>query len=395
MLDDILIVKDGAGAGLGQVALYTNPEEENLDYISAGLIGIHIKEELKFYILGILKSQFFRDYININTAQGSTIRHSKLIALDFPVPFPTKKNNFDPDKVQKLVSILTENIIDKERQIYLRSQRINQLINNEFANNIKNNFVYTYPHKTSLFISNRLDTSLYTQNYLNENYKIEQYTKGFYQIPLNLFKSGSTPETRIINGVKSKLSWVTPTNISDDGFFNPIDKISMPLNNNLNKDCILFINRTSKGNKGEFVGITCFYDITYYEKGHHNQGIYRVEELPREELLFLTAFMNSAIMRKICGCTSIGSKMKEMKAIDFANLKFPNFDISLKKEIGELYYKKVEKEKLTIESYLKKEYIRNRQLGVFQLHQEILKEKSHLYEIIDKIIKEEPIEIKL
>lgn len=389
----ILIVKDGAGDGLGQVGLYLQDDKENKDYISAGLIGIEVKEFFKYYILGILKSQFFRDYININTAQGSTIRHSKLIALDFPVPFPTENNNNNPDKVQNLVSVLTQNIINKEQQIILNSQKINLLIENELNINTRVNLEYSFPNRVSLLNVRRLDTSLYTKRYLEENNKIESYYRGYYQIPFSLFKSGSTPETRIINGSKSILKWVTPTNISDEGFFNPIDAISMPTGNNIKKDCILFINRTSKGKRGEFVGITCYYDTSYYGKGHHNQGIYRLEELAKEEMLFLTAFMNSNIMRKICGCFSNGSKMKEMKVSDFANLKFPNFDTSLKKKIGELYYKTVEKEKHTIESYLEKERLRNTRLGIFQLHQEIIEEKKRLNDIIDKIIKEEPISI--
>src|SRR5690606_36187608 len=149
--------------------------------------------------------------------------------------------------------------------------------------------------------------------YKEENHLIENYKNGFSSINTSKFKSGSTPKTRIFNASKSSLKWVTPTNISDEGFYNPIEKISMPTSNNLKKDCILFINRTSKGKKGEYVGITCFYDVSYYGEGQHNQGLYRIEHLSKDEMIFTTAFMNSRIMRKICGNISIGSKMKEMK----------------------------------------------------------------------------------
>lgn len=167
----------------------------------------------------------------------------------------------------------------------------------------------------------------------------------------------------------------------------------MPTENNLKKDAILFINRTSKGKKGEYVGITCFYDKEYYGNGHHNQGLYRIEHLPKEEMLFITAFMNSRIMRKICGNISIGSKMKEMKSYDFATLKFPKFNNLLKEKIAILYYNKIQKDKFDFEKYLENEKERNTKLGIFQLNTEIIEIKNKLDIVINKIIKEEPINI--
>ena len=111
-----LIVKDGAGNGLGEVALYKKHSVFS-DYVSAGLLGVTVKEKDKWYLFALLKSQYFKDYVNINTAQGSTIRHSKLIALKFKVPFPTLKNHNEPELIEKYVSLITQNIIDKEEQI--------------------------------------------------------------------------------------------------------------------------------------------------------------------------------------------------------------------------------------------------------------------------------------
>ena len=165
----------------------------------------------------------------------------------------------------------------------------------------------------------------------------------------------------------------------------------MPTSNNLKKDCILFINRTSKGKKGEYVGITCFYDISYYGEGQHNQGLYRIEHLSKEEMIFTTAFMNSRIMRKICGNISIGSKMKEMKSYDFATLKFPKFDKTLKQKIGKLYYNNIDKTNFDFDNYLENEKVRNKELGIFQLNTEIIEIKKELEIILNKIITEEPI----
>jgi hypothetical protein len=387
-----LIVKDGAGNGLGEVALYKQNKNYN-DYISAGLIGISIKKEFKWYIFAFLKSQHFKDFINVNTAQGSTIRHSKLVALKYKIPFPTSKNHKNPELIEKYISLLTQNIIDKEYQIDLRQKKIDELVYQELRNNQKSNFIYSLPKKTDLLSLKRIDTGLYTEKYKEENHLIENYINGFSTISISKFKSGSTPTTRIFNAPNSVLRWVTPTNISNEGFYNPIEKISIPTSHNLKKNCILFINRTSKGKKGEYVGITCFYDISYYGEGQHNQGLYRVEYLSKSEMLFITAFMNSRIMRKICGNISIGSKMKEMKSYDFATLKFPKFDSSLKVKIEELYYNNVDKQEFDLETYLNKEKVRNRDLGIFQLNAEIIEIKQELESMLNKIITEASIKV--
>lgn len=108
----------------------------------------------------------------------------------------------------------------------------------------------------------------------------------------------------------------------------------MPTAYNLKKDAILFINRTSRGKKGEYVGSSCFYEFEYYGQGHHNQGIYRVENFSKNEKLFIVTFINSTVMRKICGNVTIGLKMKEIKSYDFSKEK--------QNEISKIYYYKID-----------------------------------------------------
>ena len=347
------------------------------------------------YLFAILRSTFFVNQVSIILNASMYPRMERADFKNLFIPFPTFKNHSEPSLIEKYVSLLVQNIIDKEEQIKIRIDLINDIIYSELHKNQSKQFTYFLPRKSSLKRFNRLDSGLYTEKYQFENHLIENYSKGFYQLKTDDFRSGSTPKTRIFNGTKSYLKWVTPTNISDEGFYNPIEKISMPTTNNLNKDCILFINRTSKGKKGEYVGITCFYDFEYYGKGQHNQGLYRLGNLKKEEMLFIAAFMNSKIMRKICGNISIGSKMKEMKTYDFSFLKFPNFDNTIKNKIATLYYNKKEKLDNTLDSYLENEKIRNKDLGIYQLNLEIIDLKQKLEIVIDKIANEKHIEIEL
>lgn len=112
--DDILIVKDGGGNGLGQICIYNKDNRNHLDSISAGIITLNVKEEWRYYVLGILKSNHFKEFVDLNTSQGSTIRHSKLVALQYKIPIPTPKNNPNLKAFEELVSCLVQNTIDKE-----------------------------------------------------------------------------------------------------------------------------------------------------------------------------------------------------------------------------------------------------------------------------------------
>ena len=393
---NLLIVKDGAGNGLGEVCYYQLDNKNECDSISSGVLVIDVKKENRFYVLGILKCQHFKDFINLNTPEGSTIRHSKKIALNYGVPFPTLKNHQFPSHIFEYVSLMVQNIINKEEEVKKKQTKINSTIDEELINNQ----LSKYKHKATTIneIKNnavRFDTGMYSNEYKHHRNLINNYKYGFFNISLENFKSGSTPDIRIFSK-KALLKWVTPTDIKDEGFFTPTENINMPSSNNLDKSSILFINRTSKGKKGEYVGIACYYDHSYYGDGHHNQGIYKVEDYSETKKQFIVAFTNATIMRKICGYTSQGTKMKEMKMNNFSELIFPSFPDKKQNEIAIEYYNALPTNSiLTLNNYLTKESSRNSKLGIFQLNLEILSLKEKLALVIDKIIKEEPIRIEL
>lgn len=396
--NEILIVKDGAGNGLGEVALYPYENYDNKDSISSGLIAINIEPEYRYYVLALLKSQHFKDFIDLNTPQSSTIRHSKKIALEYEIPFPCVQNNSTPKEVEKLVSIIVENIIDKEEQIRIKHNKINQYINEELLNNQNDNsYQYRYPKLKEIAKNLRLDSGIYSTEFKRIDFLINNYKNGYFKISKDDFKSGNTPTIRIFNPKNKKYKWVTPTLISDEGFYIPISTINMKNKQNISSDCVLIINRTSRGKKGEFVGISCFYDVKKYGLGHHNQGLYRISNYNKSEKLFLVCLLNSDIYRKICGCISIGSKMKELKISDFSEIKFLNFPEDTRKKIIEEYYNESDFDtnlQLDIDNYLKYFKERNKKIGIFQNSYELVDLRNKLEDIIDKIIYEKEIIIK-
>ena len=388
LLGDVLVSRN---ASLGKVTLVN----KNLQAIlNGGISYLRFKEEFKYYVFAFFLLNYGRDYLTVITSGGGTQKNAKRQnLLDLKIPFPHSRHHANPKSVESYVAMLTQNIIDKEENIALKQTALDNMVYDELKKNQTTEFTYSLPKKSELMSGKRLDTGIYTEKYKIEDNLIANYKYGYTTIDVEKFKSGSTPKVRIFNSTNSPYKWVTPTDISDEGFYNPKEKISMPTTNNINKDCVLFINRTSKGKKGEYVGITTFYDFSYYGKGHHNQGLYRLENLSKSEMLFLTAFMNSKIMRRICGNVSIGSKMKEMKSSDFATLKFPKFPQNFKNSLACLYFNEVDKIEFNINSYLIEEKNRNKKLGIYQLNIEILELKEKLNKIIENLLKNEPVTV--
>jgi len=368
-------------SNVGNVCFYEGEDA----YFNSHILKLDVNEDFKYYLFAILKSSYNKEQVDIGGSIKGVDNFSEKDLYETIIPFPE-------DKIQSLVSILVKNIIDKEQQLKVKRNEIDKLVNKEL--NISQTAT-TLPSAAEI-ISNsfRFDSGMYSRKFKTIKTSIENYEHGYVNIPIEKFTSGNTPKVRLFNKGIQKYKWATPTNIKDEGFFNDVDTISMPTVNNLNKDAIMFINRTSKGGEGEYVGICAFYDYSYYGKGHHNQGIYRVEDYEKEDLLFIAAFMNTTIMRTLCSKISYGSKMKEMKLIDFSQLIFPNFPENKKNEVVTNYYCEVNaSEDVTIDTYLGKEFKRNTNLGIFQLNAEINALRKQVEELIDKIIHNEDIMI--
>ncbi len=381
---DILLVKD---SNIGEIC-YLDEDLPNHS-ISSGIVKINFNKKIdNFYLIGILKSSFFKEQIDLMTPKGATIRHSKDNFKYTKIPIPSDK------KIIKKISILTQSLISKEIELKNKFNKINDIITNELNNNQKNKkYSYSMPTYQDIKEHNRLDTGLYTKEFKTIEFLIKNYTNGFYYLDAKDLKSGSTPKEneRIFNF--GDINWITPTNMADTGIMNTIPKIAIKNKKyNITKDCILFINRTSKGTKGEHVGISFFYDYNKLGKGQHNQGLYRLDNKSKDELLYLSSYINSELARKLCSNISMGSKMKEMKSMDFEKLPIPSFGIDIQQQLAKLYYNQNDDylkhiEKFNITSFNKIDLEVNRNSGILDLNLQIQIIKSIIKNNINEMIK--------
>lgn len=378
---DVIISKD---SNIGEVIILDQDYPNFM--LSGALYRLPIVEK-KYYLLAFLKHEFFRNQLDTLVPRGATIRHAGTKFLNCQIPLPNFKINETFIYIENLMKL----IIEVEKEIKVKFKFINDIIVEELqANQSSNYYNFSQPKFSEIHSSNRLDTGIYSSTFRNTDFLIRNYSNGYFHIDKENLKSGNTPDIRHIDSDPSlKYRWVTPTNCSDHGYLMIDERISMPVENNLNQNAMLLVNRTSKGGRGEYVGIASFYDLSIYGLGHHNQGIYRVFNYSDDDLIFMTCFMNIEMMRKYCSYMCVGSKMKELRANQFLSIPFPKFETKKKSYVVKAYNN-------GSANLLKKDCILSdsnflKTIGIIQLETLLRQSKNALDKALNQIINDQEV----
>ena len=399
--NEILIAKDGGGDGLGDACLYPYENKGNLDSISAGVLAINIIADKRHYVFGILKSQHFKDYIDLNTAQGSTIRHSKVESLNYEIPFPTKNNHPEPQKIEQLVSLITQNIINKEAQIKAKNQKIDDLIEKELKENQnpKNSFKYSYPKISEIKQETRLDTGTYEREFKEIDFLIKNYGGGFFSL-LSKYTASRGQNLQISNIGESIYSDVEKPN-----FYRLFTNVELTDDRTIssyrwlgNKNQLMLIPKKTIFLSADGTVGRCIYiaDVGKTITNIHPWNINKIKPDNKDfEDVFVAMFLGFLYKK------SYYEKIKDKAnggGIKVNHLQkyfpIPNFPEPKQQEIAVEYYNKIDKnQNLTLENYLQKETARNQQIGIFQLNMEIFILREKLEDLVDKIINNLPIDL--
>ena len=380
--NDLLIVKD---SNVGEAVLL---DRDYPSYMySSGINRIKISKD-KYYIYAVIKNDKFKEQLFSKIPKGATIMHAKDLYLVCIIPYPNSR------KVVEYVESLIKIIINKENELKNKITKINEIVLTElnYSNWTKDNNV-KYPKISQLMQINRLDTGNYTEEFSVIDNNIKNYYNGCFYISEDCISGGNTPKQRYISDNKNlKYYWIVPSYIYDDGTIDLSYKIDCD-KNNINENCMLIINRTSKGGLGEYVGISSYYDYGINGKAQHNQGIYRVRDNNDKKLIFMTCLMNSKIYRKYCANLSMGSKMKELKLNNILSIPFPNFPENVVSNICSLYYNQLIKGESTSEQFEIDNKNWDDRAGVLDLFSSIQKTKEKLNDIIENIYNNKGIDI--
>jgi hypothetical protein len=395
--NSILIAKDGGGDGLGEVCLYPYSNLENRDCLSAGIININIKDKYLYYVLGLLKHNHFKNFVDINTAQGSTIRHSKLIALEYEIPFPSINNSNSPKLVQKYISDMVQNLLDKESQIRIKNQKIDDEIFQELGGG---SLAKSAPTKTTIskiIKTTRLDSGLYNDTVNSINNLIENYSFGFWSIgeKYNYSRGQNLQVSQIGKSFSSKSQKkgfyriFTNTEMQDDRTISRYKWIG-----NKNKLSLLPDNAVIMSADGT-VGRTFFYDkMPNTITNIHPWVITPInKETPIYSRVFLSVFLSFLKNKKYLEKIKDKSNGGGLKATHLEKwITIPNFPNNIQQRIAGHYYHKVDAILTpSLDNYLHDEEARNKILGIYQLNMEIMELKTKINLAIDKVINDQPI----
>jgi hypothetical protein len=366
----------------GNVCIYNGKKA----FYNSHIIKLTFKKN-KYYIFAILKSVFGKEQVDVSGSIKGIDNFRKEYLLNTKIPFPTIKNNLNPDQIENLVVLIVRNIINKEEQIKLKNKQIDELIEKELKNNQKaGKFSYSYPRISEIREETRLDTGLYKRDFKEIDFLIRNYERNITFIDEKNIEGGNTPKERIFG--KGNL-WFTPTDCKNGILVNK--NLIKTQKYNLNDDYLVIVNRSN-------VAQAVLFKKDVFKIGHHNQGMYRVK-INKDNynyFLFLLSWFNSSTFQKYIGNVATGATFKEIRIDDISKKSpIPNFPESKQQEIVKRYYNPFKKNiDLSLENYLEKEQARNGKVGIFQLNIEIFTLREQLEYLVHKIVMEEAIEVK-
>ena len=165
---DIILSKD---SNIGEACIL-DKDYPNI-MLSNALYKLPINKN-KLYIFSFMKSIYFKKQLDILSPRGATIRHAGKRFLECYIPFPNS------NEVISFIECLTKSIIDIEKNIFIKNDKIL----NYFDNNLKDNCIIEKNNIASLHFSEvknigRLDVGIFSESYKKINHYIENYKFGY------------------------------------------------------------------------------------------------------------------------------------------------------------------------------------------------------------------------
>lgn len=391
---DFIISKD---SNIGEIVIL---DKDYPNYMLSGAIyKLPVKKELKYYLLAFIKHDIFREQLDFIVPSGATIRHAKTMFLDCKIPIP----NTNKEKVMQYVSVLTQAIINKEKAIRKRHNRILEKIETELLDNQKNNKPnYTYPKFNDLLKNNRLDAGFYSTELYNLLFPVLNYKNGYKPLDkqgLELLPGPSLElrliGTRINSNVYRKGFYrlLTPKQILNQGIAKYFEFIGTPaVIKPIQKGDILF------GESG--TGRTMVYlddDMNTINNAHAHILRPDFKKCPIEKAITIRSILQYYKEIGITDYLTVGGSGGHLSPSYFDRIYIPNFDAITQKEIAKLYHNpNLGFESLittTLEKFLETDNIFNLDAGIYELDKSAKRYKERLNEVIDKIANNEEIVI--
>lgn len=376
---DILISKD---SNVGEIAI-ADKNYPNV-MLSSGVYRLPLTKN-KYYVLAMIKSGLFRQQIDFMIPRGSTIRHGKTKFLDCLIPFPNK----NIDNTILYIESLTKAIIEKEIVIRRKHKLVLEKIQEELLENQKDNvFSFSYPCFNEIKTLMRLDSSLYSKNFKENQFIVENYKYGFDTLEELNFEISRGQNLQVSNIGQSIYSdeehegfykLVRPTNISEYGVVNQYEFLG-----NKNDLSCLKTGDLIFGAEGTFRSFVCVENAEKIITNIHGIVLRQCEKEDFEKGIFVKLVLDYFKAKEMLQAFAVGGNGGSL-AIKYLNyLKIPRFSPKKQQEITTLYFNNIKynASSCTIDNFLKYDSAFNEVAGIY----EIDKSKKFLEQKLRKAI---------
>lgn len=375
---DILISKD---SNVGEVIILDKDYPDAM--LCGGIYRLPISEK-KYYLLAIIKSEMFRQQIDFLVPRGSTIRHGKTKFLDCFIPLPNK----DSENSIKYVELLMKVIINKEIAIREKYHKIQSLIQQELENNQLNNvYVYSLPSIDEIQNLDRMDSSLYSDDFKKKEFLIKNYKHGsstVKELGFDISRGQNLQISNIGKSIQSKnyrdgyYTLILPKFLSVYGTAFTKEYLGNPNELKVLKkgDIIFGAEGNEKGRSLAIVEeqentITNIHGITLHQSSHDLQ-----------KGVFVKLFLDYYRAKGMIDAYAVGGNGGSLAIKYWDLLKFPNFPKKAEETIVSLYYNpeaKYETQNCNLDSFQNYDDSFNKKAGIYELDKSL----KHLQEKLD------------
>ena len=390
---DVLISKD---SNVGEVVILDKDYPKAM--VCSGIYRLPIKEN-KYYLLGFIKSDLFRQQIDFLVPKGATIKHGKTKFLECMIPIP----NNNRENVINYVEILVQAIINKEIAIRNKYQLIMQQIEFELEDNqAENKFIYSQPSIAEIMELDRMDSSLYSQKFKRKEFLIKNYKRGTSTIfdlgfkisrGQNLQVSNIGKSIQTTNARDGYYTLILPKFLSKYGTVSYYEYIG---NKNelktLKKGDIIF---GAEGNeKGRSLVVTednlnAITNIHGITLNHEND-----DDLVKS--VFVKLFLDYMRMKGMIDEYAVGSNGGSLAIKYWSIIPFPNFDENIERDVVKKYYNPdaiYNPTEHDIYTFLEYDNIFNENAGICEIDKSMKYLKKLLKEAIQNIADDQDVQI--
>lgn len=339
---DIIISKD---SNIGEVVIL-DQDYPNI-MLSNALYKMPIIPKYHYYLFAFLKSDFFREQLDIKVPKGSTIRHAKTLFLDCLIPLP-KQNK---EKYLSKINWIVQSIMRKEKLIKEKFDKTLFFIEEELSkekNFITNIFSTSLPKFKEISLIARLDTGMYSKQFKKIIYNIENYTYGsktIDELEFNLNRGQNLQVSSIGKSITSNISHqgfyklILPKYLSKYGTVNKVSYLGNKENLKVLKkgDLIFGAEGFEKGRSFIVLSdtektITNIHGITLTQmkNNSNNNNI--------EKCIFVKQFLDYFRYKGIIDLLAAGGNGGSLAQTYWKYLKFPNFKDETIKHLANFYY---------------------------------------------------------